>query len=29
MEEQGVSIMGKIKDLYLMYGIENIDEDDD
>jgi hypothetical protein len=29
MEDEGVSIMGKIKDLYLMHGIENIDEDDD
>jgi len=29
MENEGVSIMGRIKDLYLMHGIENIDEDDD
>jgi hypothetical protein len=29
VEAWGVSVMGKIKDLYLMHGIENIDEDDD
>jgi hypothetical protein len=29
MEDEGVSIMGKIKDLYLMYNIENIDEEND
>ena len=29
MEKEGVSLMGKIKDLYLIHGIENIDEDDD
>jgi hypothetical protein len=29
MEDERVSVMGKIKDLYLMHNIENIDEDDD
>lgn len=29
MENEGVSVMGKMKDLYLIHGIENIDEDDD
>jgi hypothetical protein len=29
VEDERVSIMGKIKDLYLIHGIENIDEDDD
>jgi hypothetical protein len=29
VEEKWVSIMGKMKDLYLIHNIENIDEDDD
>jgi len=29
VEKRWVLIMGKIRDLYLIHGIENIDEDDD